>query len=125
MTIKGRGSWVFGCLVWVWSQSWSMVAADQIVYLERPSGGSTWEPLFNPKTINAVIGENITFIARFNPIIHDSTSEVFSSPLAHLASIYKFGDLLTIVIRSTELGICRIQFHSAMRLQRRYFPPIY
>jgi len=54
-----------------------MAAADQIVYLERPGGGPTWEPFFNPKTINAVVGENITFIARFSPIVHDSTSELF------------------------------------------------
>jgi len=54
-----------------------MAAADKLVYLERPSGGPTWEPWFNPKTINAVVGENITFMARFNPIVADSTSELF------------------------------------------------
>ena len=45
--------------------------ADHIVYLDRTGipnvgyGGTIFEPLFNPKTINASIGETIQFLARF------------------------------------------------------------
>jgi hypothetical protein len=58
--------------------SMSLVMADQIVYLDRPSNGATWEPFFNPKTVNASIGEKIQFIARLSPVVGNSQSEVIS-----------------------------------------------
>jgi hypothetical protein len=79
MTMLGMGGWMNSLLVLAWGVY--VTVADQIVYLERPSGGPTWEPFFNPKTVNANIGEKISFIARFSPLIHDSTSEVFASDI--------------------------------------------
>jgi hypothetical protein len=58
--------------------SMSLVMADQIVYLDRPSNGATWEPFFNPKMVNASIGEKIQFIARLSPVVGNSQSEVIS-----------------------------------------------
>ena len=47
-------------------------SADQVVYLERlglPNGdGIINEPLFNPKSINASIGEKIHFVTRFSDV---------------------------------------------------------
>jgi len=71
----GMGGWMNSLLILAGMVY--VTVADQIVYLERPSGGPTWEPFFNPKTVNANIGEKISFIARFSPLIHDSTSELF------------------------------------------------
>lgn len=45
--------------------SWSVSLADQIVSLERPNVGPI-EPYFDPKSINANVGEQIHFIANFN-----------------------------------------------------------
>jgi hypothetical protein len=48
--------------------------ADQIVYLDRfglrmaDTGDIMFEPLFNPKSINASVGENVTFVARLEDI---------------------------------------------------------
>jgi hypothetical protein len=48
--------------------------ADQIVYLDRfglrmaDSGDIMVEPLFNPKSINASVGENVTFVTRLEDI---------------------------------------------------------
>src|SRR5579862_3731923 len=47
--------------------------ADQIVYLDRPGavtgdGYTLWEPYFNPKSLNASVGEVIQFVARFDNI---------------------------------------------------------
>jgi hypothetical protein len=58
--------------------SMSLVVADQIVYLDRPSNGPTWEPFFNPKIVNASIGEKIQFIARLSPVIGNAQSGVLS-----------------------------------------------
>jgi hypothetical protein len=44
------------------------VTADQIVLLDRPTGSTTFEPFFNPKTVNANIGELIHFVANFEPL---------------------------------------------------------
>lgn len=47
---------------------------DQIVYLDRfglrmaDTGDIMFEPLFNPKSINASVGENVTFLARLEDI---------------------------------------------------------
>lgn len=68
-----------------------MIVADQIVYLERPSGGPTWEPFFNPKTVTANVGEKISFIARFHPLVHDSTTQVF--PLETLPTLLSLSQL--------------------------------
>lgn len=43
-------------------------AADQIVLLDRPTGSTTWEPFFNPKTVNANVGELIHFVTNFEPL---------------------------------------------------------
>jgi hypothetical protein len=53
-----------------------MVFADQIVYLDRPSNGPTWEPYFNPKVLNASIGEKVQFIARLSTVIGNAQSGV-------------------------------------------------
>ena len=42
--------------------------ADQVVFLDRPSYSSTFEPYFNPKYAIANVGENIQFVARFQPL---------------------------------------------------------
>lgn len=115
--MKNRGALILGLVLGLWT-AWT--TADQIVYLERPGTGPTWEPFFNPKTVNAVVGEKITFIARFSPLAQDSTTQV--SPIDNLLSEYTW-IMLTIVIRSIELGIRGVQFHSSMRLQRRYLSP--
>jgi hypothetical protein len=50
------------------------VAADQVVYLDRlglrmaDTGDIMHEPLFNPKSVNASIGEKVTFVARLEDI---------------------------------------------------------
>jgi hypothetical protein len=86
MTMLGMGGWMNSLLILAGMVY--VTVADQIVYLERPSGGPTWEPFFNPKTVNANIGEKISFIARFSPLIHDSTSEVFASNIPiHLSTL--------------------------------------
>jgi hypothetical protein len=59
----------------------ALSSADQIVYLERlglPNGDVNVidEPLFNPKIINASVGEKIQFLARF--------SDVSSAPVSFL-----------------------------------------
>ena len=46
-------------------------SADQVVYLDRPGlpngpGVIIDEPVFNPKSINASVGEKIRFQTRFN-----------------------------------------------------------
>jgi len=57
-------------------------SADQIVYLDRlglpyaESGATILEPVFNPKILNASVGETITFQARFKdetsvPVIYN------------------------------------------------------
>lgn len=52
----------------------SFAIADQTVYLDRfglrmaDTGDIMFEPLFNPKIINASVGENITFLARLEDI---------------------------------------------------------
>jgi hypothetical protein len=49
--------------------------ADQIVYLERPNIGPA-EPYFNPKVLNASVGEQIHFIANFDEttkVVHTET----------------------------------------------------
>lgn len=43
----------------------SIALADRIVRLERPDVGAT-EPYFNPKTLNASVGEQIHFVAVFD-----------------------------------------------------------
>jgi hypothetical protein len=58
--------------------SWTMfsasVEADQVVYLDRfglrmaDSGDIMLEPLFNPKSLDASVGEKVTFIARLEDI---------------------------------------------------------
>ena len=58
--------------------SMSLVRADRIVYLDRPSNGATWEPFFNPKIVNASIGEKIQFIARLSSVVGNAQSEVLS-----------------------------------------------
>jgi len=72
--MKGPGAGILGILLGLLV---ACVRADQIVYLERPGGGPTWEPFFNPKTINAAVGEKVAFVARFSPIVQDSTTELF------------------------------------------------
>jgi hypothetical protein len=81
------------------------VMADQIVYLDRPSNGPTWEPFFNPKIVNASIGEKVTFIMRLSPVIGNAESGVVF-----------FLMMLSIVFRSYELGIFRNQFLRSMCL---------
>jgi len=99
-----------------------VTVADQIVYLERPSGGPTWEPFFNPKTVTASVGEKISFIARFNPIVHDSTSEVFPLEILPYSLYPRLSSLsvklwvLIVVICTLELGFRRIQLHSSLRI---------
>jgi hypothetical protein len=85
--------------------SMSLVTADQVVYLDRPSNGATWEPFFNPKTVNASIGEKIQFMARLSPVVGNSQSEVLTSLM-----------ILSIVFRPHELGIFRNQFLQSMCL---------
>ena len=43
--------------------------ADQIVYLDRNVTTAVWEPHFFPTSVNASIGEKITFVARFETIL--------------------------------------------------------
>lgn len=43
--------------------------ADQIVYLERNITTAVWEPHFFPTSVNASIGEKITFVARLDAIL--------------------------------------------------------
>jgi hypothetical protein len=74
--MNGRRVWLSLLGGWLSSR----VMADQIVYLERPSGGPTWEPYFNPKTVNAAVGETVTFFARFSPLAQDSTNDVSILP---------------------------------------------
>lgn len=52
-------------LSWTFLLTWGVSVADQIVYLNRPSPGTTAEPFFEPATVTADIGEQIHFIALF------------------------------------------------------------
>lgn len=70
MCCRYRFSWQLLCLFLLSS---SLSLADQVVYLERlglPNGPANIidEPLFNPKTINASVGEKIHFQARFSDV---------------------------------------------------------
>ena len=78
---------MFGNYVFPWQSlcllllNSALSSADQIVYLERlglPNGAVNVidEPLFNPKSINASVGETIRFQARF--------SDVSSAPVSFL-----------------------------------------
>ena len=63
-------SWQLLCLFVL---SFSLSVADQVVYLDRlglPNGPGVIidEPLFNPKSINASVGEKIHFQARFSDV---------------------------------------------------------
>lgn len=49
---------------------WTFSFADQIVYLDRPASvhgevSAISEPVFNPNTLNAAVGEQVHFVARF------------------------------------------------------------
>ena len=53
--------------------SFTVSSADQVVYLERlglPNGPGVIidEPVFNPKSINASVGEKIHFQTRFSDV---------------------------------------------------------
>ena len=50
-------------ILFIWTSI--LASADQVVYLDRPNIGPT-EPYFNPKSLNASVGEQIHFVARFN-----------------------------------------------------------
>ena len=54
------------------------VPADQVVLLDRPADSPTWEPHFNPKSVNASVGELIHFVATFEEL---SQYQSVSSPL--------------------------------------------
>jgi hypothetical protein len=57
-----------------WTMFTTSVEADQVVYLDRfglrmaDSGDIMYEPLFNPKSVNASIDEKVTFVARLEDI---------------------------------------------------------
>jgi hypothetical protein len=57
-----------------WPAFIALVPADQVVYLDRfglrmaDSGDIMFEPLFNPKTLDASVGEKVTFVARLEDI---------------------------------------------------------
>ncbi len=54
--------------------------ADQIVYLDRFAQSAPSiimaEPIFNPKTLSAKVGEKISFVARFRDITYISAPGV-------------------------------------------------
>lgn len=72
-----------------------MVLADQIVYLDRPSNGPTWEPFFNPNVVNASIGEKVQFIARIGSVMQNAGSDV----------LFRSWINLKVVLCPYELGI--------------------
>jgi hypothetical protein len=54
-------------------------AVTRYVYLNRPADSPTWEPYFSPSNISADIGDEIQFVARFDPIpANQSSTEVYS-----------------------------------------------
>ena len=91
---------MFGRYVFPW-QSLSLLlvnsllsSADQVVYLERlglPNGDVNVidEPLFNPKTINASVGEKIHFQARF--------SDVSSAPVTYMRRMFLTSREVTLI----------------------------
>jgi hypothetical protein len=100
-----RTSFQFLAAVGMVMMSMGLVMADQIVYLDRPSNGPTWEPFFNPKVVNASFGDKITFIARLDPVVGNAQSGVVF-----------FLMILSIVFRPYELGIFGNQLLRSMCL---------
>jgi hypothetical protein len=71
--------------------------ADQVVYLDRPGavsgdGHTLWEPYFNPKSLNAAVGEVIQFVARFD--------NIQSRPLTAKSRL--FTPLIASILRPTD-----------------------
>jgi len=76
-------------LVWTSLLLWTSASAYLTVYLDRPgyyhAGNGVeimQEPYFNPKSINASIGEQIHFIARFKDFTDLTYGDVRSSLLS-------------------------------------------
>ena len=59
-------------LLWIALLDWRHSLADQTVFIERYANQGTpyaiSEPVFNPDTLDAVVGEQIHFVARFESV---------------------------------------------------------
>ena len=103
-------------LFWISIVNWAN-AALQTVYIDRPSSSGTWEPYFDPSSINASVGDQVQFIARFGALpdvtLHSKqmlmirqTSCLLTLALANLTSLRDA--LITKVHPSTNRLIRRL-----------------